>query len=80
MPPHHPSRAILYFDPGPFGWKPPRGAPRARWIDVVRRDLDQLGLDPAAIETLAQDRGEWRALVNLVSSTHAPRSAVLETR
>jgi len=50
--PHHPSRAILDFDPGSFGWKRPRGAPRTRWIDVVRRDLDQLGIDPAAIEPL----------------------------
>jgi len=70
MPPHHPSRAILDFEPGLFGWKRPRGAPRTRWIDVVRRDLDQLGLVPAAIEPLAQDRDEWRALVNLVGSTH----------
>jgi len=59
----------------------PRGASRTRWIDVVRRDLDQLGLDPAAIELLAQDRDEWRALVNLVGSTHdTPRGAVHETR
>ena len=33
-------------------------------------DLDQLGLDPAAIEPLAQGRDKWRALVNLVGSTH----------
>jgi len=80
-PPHHPSRAILDFDPGSFVWKRPRAAPRTRWIDVVGRDLDQLGLDPAAIEPLAQDRDEWRALVNLVGSTHdAPRSTVHETR
>jgi len=59
----------------------PRGASRTRWIDVVRRDLDQLGLDPAAIELLAQDRDEWRALVNLVGSTHdTPTGAVHETR
>ena len=81
LPPHHPSRAILDFDPGSFGWKRPGGAPRTRWIDVVRRDLDQLGLDPAAIEPLAQDRDEWRALVNLVGSTHdTPKSAVHEIR
>ena len=33
MPPHHPPRAIQDFDPGSFGWKRPRGAPRTRWID-----------------------------------------------
>ena len=49
LPPHHPSRAILDFNPGSFGWKRSRGAPRTRWFDVVKRDHDQLGLDPAAI-------------------------------
>jgi len=44
-------------------------------------DLDQLGLDPAAIEPLAQDRDKRRALVNLVGSMHdAPTGAVHETR
>jgi len=63
------------LDPGSFGWKRPRGAPRTRWIDVVRRDLDQLGLDPVAVEPLAQDRDEWRALENPVGFTHdAPRA------
>ena len=81
LPPHHPSRAILDFDPGSFGWKWPRGAPRTRWFDVVKRDLDQRGLDPAAIEPLAKDRDKWRALVNLVGSTHnAPTGGVHETR
>jgi len=54
---------------------------RTRWLDVVKRDLDQLGLDPAAIEPLAQVRVKWRALVNMVGSTHnAPTGAVHETR
>ena len=48
---------------------------------MARRDLDQLGLDPTAIEPLAQDRDEWRAFVNLAGSTHdAPRGGVHETR
>jgi len=56
-------------------------SPHTHWIDVVRRDLDQLGLDAAANESLAQYSDEWRALVNLVSSTHnAPRGTVQETR
>jgi len=81
LPPHHLSRAIMDFDPGSFGWKRHRGAPGTRSFDVVKRDLDQLGLDPAAIEPLAQDRDKWRALVNLVGSTHnVPTGAVHETR
>jgi len=50
MPPHHPSQAILDFDPASFDWKRPGGTPRTRWIDVVRRDLDRFGLNPGAIE------------------------------
>ena len=81
LPPQHSSRAILDFDPGSFGWKRPRGAPRTRWLDVVKRDLDQLGLGPAAIEPLAQVRDKWRALVNMVGSTHnATTGGVHETR
>jgi len=80
LPPHHPSRAILDFDPGLFSWKRPRGAPRTRWLDVVKHDLDQLGLDPAAIEPLVQVRDKWWALVNMDGSTHnAPTGAVHET-
>jgi len=48
---------------------------------MVKRDLDQLGLDPAAIEPLAQVRDKWRAPVNMVGSTHnALTGAVHETR
>ena len=47
----------------------------------MRRDLDQLGLDPAAIESLAQNCDEWRTLVNLVGCRHdAPWGAVHGTR
>ena len=74
-------RAILDFDPGSFGWKRPRGAPRTHWIDVVRLDLDQLGLDPSIIEPLALIRDKWQALVSLVGSTHDTlRGAVHEIR
>jgi len=59
----------------------PEGPPRTRWFDVVKRDLDQLGLGPAAVEPLAQDRDKWRALMNLVGSMHdAPTGAVHETQ
>jgi len=48
---------------------------------VIKRDLDKLGLDPAAVEPLAQDRDKWRTLVNMVGSTHnVPTGAVHETR
>jgi len=56
-------------------------APRTRWFEVVKRDLDQLSLDPAAIEPLAQDGDKWQSLVNLVDSMHnVPTGAVQETR
>jgi len=40
LPPHHPSRVILDFHPGSFGWKRPQGAPQTRWFHMVKRNLD----------------------------------------
>ena len=36
LPPEHPTRAILDFNPQMAGWRRPRGAPRTRWLDVVK--------------------------------------------
>ena len=41
----------------------PRGRPRTRWLDVVRRDMQLLGEDPEEWMQLAQDRRQWRHLV-----------------
>lgn len=70
LPPDHPTRAILQFDPKAAGWRRPRGKPRTRWLDVVAGDLQQQGVAVEDAEQLAQDRRHWKNLVHLVGSTH----------
>lgn len=70
LPPDHPTRAILKFDPRAAGWSRPRGKPRTRWLDVISADLQQQGVTLEEAERLANDRQRWQKLVNLVSSTH----------
>ena len=70
LPPDHPTRTILEFQPKDAGWQRPRGAPRTRWIDAVTRDLHQMGLSLAEAQQLALDRPKWRRMVKLIGSTH----------
>ena len=37
-----------------------RGRPARRWMDVIREDMEELGLE----EENAEDRGKWRKLVH----------------
>ena len=50
----------------------PRGRPRTRWRDVVVNDLRLLGVDPANMDVLAQDRREWRRLVVAAKGLNRP--------
>jgi hypothetical protein len=43
--------------------KRPLGRPRRRWVDNIRMDLREIGLDGMDWIDLAQDRNQWRALV-----------------
>ena len=69
LPPYHPTRAIMEFNPRQAGWTRPRGAPRTRWLDVAAKDLRQCGVALENAEALAQDRSRWRSLVKTVGST-----------
>ena len=69
LPPEHPTRAILEFNPQTAGWRRPRGAPRTRWLDVIRQDLRECGTTLAEAENLTDNRRLWKGLVNLVGST-----------
>ena len=69
LPPHHPTKAMLDFNPAQEGWRRPRGAPRTRWLDVVAQDLQLCGTTLAAAQQLAQDRPSWKRLVTRVGST-----------
>jgi hypothetical protein len=46
--------------------KRPLGRPRCRWVGNVKMDLRETGWDGMDWIDLAQDRDQWRALVNMV--------------
>jgi hypothetical protein len=46
--------------------KRPLGRPRCRWVDNIKMDLGEIGWDGMDSIELAQDRDQWRALVNAV--------------
>jgi hypothetical protein len=46
--------------------KRPLGRPRRRWVDNIKTDLREIGWDGMDWIDLAQDRDQWRALVNTV--------------
>jgi hypothetical protein len=46
--------------------KRPLGRPRCRWVDNIKIDLREIGWDGRDRIDLAQDREQWRALVNTV--------------
>jgi hypothetical protein len=46
--------------------KRPLGRLRHRWEDGIRMDLGETGLEDGAWVELAQNRGQWRAVVNVV--------------
>jgi hypothetical protein len=46
--------------------KRPRGRPRRRWVDNIKKDLSDIGLGGVDWIGLAQDRDKWRVLVNAV--------------
>jgi hypothetical protein len=46
--------------------KRPLGRPRCRWEDGIRMDLREIGWGSVEWIQLAQDKGRWRAIVNMV--------------
>jgi hypothetical protein len=52
--------------------KRPLGRPRRRWIDNIKMDLLEIGLNVVDWIVLAQDRYRWRALVNLLMNLRIP--------
>jgi hypothetical protein len=55
----------------PEGKKPP-GRPRRRWVDNIKLDLRETGWDGVYLINMAQDRDQWRALVNTVLNLRVP--------
>jgi hypothetical protein len=46
--------------------KRPLGRPYRRWVDNIKNDIRDIGLDDIDWIHLVQDREQWRALVNTV--------------
>jgi hypothetical protein len=46
--------------------KRPLGRPRPRWVDNIKMDFREIGWDGMDRIDMAQDRDQWRALVNVV--------------
>jgi hypothetical protein len=46
--------------------KRPLERPRRRWVDNIKMDLREIGWDGMDWIDLAQDRNQWRALVNAI--------------
>jgi hypothetical protein len=52
--------------------KRPLGRPRQSWVDNIKMDLRKIGWDGMDCIDLAEDRDQWRALVNTVISLRVP--------
>jgi hypothetical protein len=50
----------------------PLERPRRRWVDNIKIDLREIGWEDMDWIDLAQDRGQWRALVNTVINIRVP--------
>jgi hypothetical protein len=46
--------------------------PRRRWVGNIKMDLREMGWDGMDWIDLAQDRGQWRALVKTVMTLRVP--------
>jgi hypothetical protein len=59
-----------------FGWKARRNRPlerpRRRWENNIKMDLIEIGWNRMDWIDLAQDRDQWRALVNTVMTLRVP--------
>jgi hypothetical protein len=52
--------------------KRPLGRPRCTWNDNIKMDLREIGWDGTDWIDVAQDRDQWRALVNTVMNLRIP--------
>jgi hypothetical protein len=52
--------------------KRPLGGPRRRWVDNIKIDLREIGWDGMYWIDLAENRDQWRALVNTVMNLRVP--------
>jgi hypothetical protein len=48
------------------------GRPRRRWVNNIKMDLSETGWDGMDWIDMAQDRDQWRVLVNTVMNLRVP--------
>jgi hypothetical protein len=48
------------------------GRTRRRWVDNIKMDLTEIGWDGMDWIELAQNRDQWRALVNTIMNLRVP--------
>jgi hypothetical protein len=54
--------------------KRPLGRPRRRWVDNIKMDLRKMGWGGMDWTDLAQDRKQWRDLVNAAMNLRVPEN------
>jgi hypothetical protein len=52
--------------------KRPLGRPRRRWVDNIKKDLREREWDGMDWTDVAEDRDQWRTLVNTVINLRVP--------
>jgi hypothetical protein len=52
--------------------KRPLGRPRRRWVDNIKMNLRDIGWDGTDWTDLAQDRDQWKVLVNALMNLRVP--------
>jgi hypothetical protein len=52
--------------------KRPLGRARRRWMDIIKMDLREIGRDGVDWIELAQDRDQWKAVVNTAMNLRVP--------
>jgi hypothetical protein len=50
----------------------PLGRPRRRWVDNIKMDFREIGWGAMEWTDLAQNKEQWRALVNTVMNLWVP--------
>jgi hypothetical protein len=55
--------------------KRPLGRPKRRWVDNIKMDFREIGWNGMNWIELAQDRDQWKALVNTVMNVRVPKNA-----
>jgi hypothetical protein len=50
----------------------PLGRPRRKWVDNIKIDLREIGRDGVDWVDRAQDRDQWKVLVNTVMNLRVP--------